>query len=113
MRKILVGVIALGLAALPVAGSAAPSDKPESCFASNPGTSKCSFTVTEAIETPVSGAAGVGSWVVKVKRGKKIVATLASPTSGEPTADAFTYEIGDKVTAEALAPGSGVSAGGE
>ena len=79
----------------------------------NPVAPSCSFTVLESMEGPVAGAAGVGTWVVKVKRGKKIVATLKSPPSGEPTAIEFLYQQGDKVSVTAVSPGASVIAGGD
>ena len=88
------------------------NDEPvEGCQAFNPGQPTCTFTATRDNVTPVSGAAGRGDWVVIVKRGKQKL-TYKSPSSGEPTASGFEILEGDKVTAKALTPGSGVTTGG-
>lgn len=109
MRKLLVVASISGLIALPAITPTA-SASPESCEAVNPGQPKCSFTVTHETDSLVQGAAGVGKWVVKIKRGRQVI-KLKSPASGEPTAIEFSYETGDKVTAVALSPGSGVAVG--
>ena len=93
-----------------VAGAA--DDAPEGCEAMNPAASTCTFTVTESMSGPVTGVAGEGTWIVKVKRGKKTI-KLQSPASGAPTAVTFTYLKGDKVTATALSPGASLIAGGD
>jgi len=90
----------------------ARDDAPEGCEAMNPAASSCTFTVAETMSGPVTGVAGQGKWLVKVKRGKKTI-KLASPPSGQPTAVEFTYLKGDKVTATALSPGASLVAGGD
>jgi hypothetical protein len=110
MRKLIVGTAVAGLLLAPSSvGAKGPNDQ---CFASNPGTSTCSFTVSESATTPVTGAVGRGTWVVIVKRGK-VKTTLKSPSNGDPTATSYTFMAGDKVTAKALAPGSAVLTGGQ
>jgi hypothetical protein len=86
--------------------------EPEGCEAVNPGQPTCTFTVTETMEGPVTGVAGQGTWLVKVKRGKKTL-KIKSPANGAPTAVTFTYIAGDKVTATAISPGAGLIAGGD
>ena len=85
---------------------------PEGCEAFNPGQATCSFTVLEDMEGPVAGVAGRGDWIVKVKRGKKAI-KIKSPAGGAPTAVEFLFQQGDKITAEALSPGSGLIVGGD
>jgi len=117
MRRAIVAAGSVLLLAVPSIGGATVTisdrDEPEGCQAMNPAAPTCKFTVTEDMEGPVAGAAGYGSWVVKVKRGKKIAARLKSPASGEPSAVEFLYEQGDKVTVKATSPGAGVIAGGD
>lgn len=115
MRKlVLVGLVAALMA--PASLDAAPltpmPEQPEGCEAVNPGQPTCSYTATDDTASPVSGAGGRGSWVVTVKRGKKKF-TYKSPPSGEPTAIAFEILAGDKITAKALTPGTGLVVGGE
>jgi hypothetical protein len=112
MRKIAVASLMAALvvpapsAALPVTGA----DEPESCQAYNPGQPKCSYTVTHSTDSPITGVAGVGSWVVKIKRGKKTI-TVKSPYTGEPTAMEIQFRPKDKVTAIAVNPGSALVVG--
>ena len=114
MRKLIPAVILVGALFVPASTEAAApittQDTEEGCQAFNPGQPKCTFTATHSGGTPVTGAAGVGSWTVKVKRGKSVT-TLSSPASGEPTATAFNFAAGDKVTATANTPGSVVIVG--
>jgi hypothetical protein len=118
MRYVLVAV-SLFVAALPVASGAAPeqpSDRePEGCQAFNPGQPKCSYVVTHETDSPVTGVAGAGDWIVKVKRGKgkkkKVERISSSSSYGEPTTVEFQFREGDKVIAEALSPGSGLIVG--
>jgi hypothetical protein len=107
-----IAVLALCLPAGVATAAPLEADAPEGCEAMNPVAPRCSFTVVESMEGPVAGAAGHGTWIVKVKRGKKVT-TIKSPPSGEPTAIEFLYQAGDKVTALAVSPGSGVIAGGD
>jgi hypothetical protein len=95
-----------------VSTASATDDVVEGCEAMNPAVPTCTFTVTEPIDSPVSGVAGQGTWVVKVKRGKQKI-KLTSPAGGAPTAVAFEYQVGDKVTATAVSPGASLVAGGE
>lgn len=115
MRKLVIAGIITGMTLLPGAGEAAVGEgssarEPESCQAFNPGQPKCTFTATSASATPVSGVAGAGSWVVIVKRGK-LKTVYKSPAAGEPTAVGFAIAPGDKITAKALTPGSGLIVG--
>ncbi len=109
MRKLIVGIAstALALGAFP-----AHSMPPEGCEAVNPGQPVCKFKVTHDTAGPVSGVAGVGDWKVIVKHGKKKT-VLKSPSSGDPIAQEHLFLAGDKVTAKALSPGSGLVVGGE
>lgn len=116
MRKLIIAGLVSAALAVPGAGGAESIDgwldEPvEGCQAFNPGQPTCTFTATRDNETPVSGAAGRGSWSVTVQRGKKKM-VYKSPSSGEPTATGFEILEGDKVTAKALSAGSGVTTGG-
>ena len=109
MRKLIVG----SLSAVLLLGSVpAQSIPPEGCEAANPGAPTCTLTITHNTTGPVSGVAGVGDWVVIVKKGKKKT-KMTSPSSGEPTAVEFLFVTGMKVTAKALTPGSALVVGGE
>jgi hypothetical protein len=88
--------------------------EPEGCQAMNPVQPKCTFTSTQDMEGPVAGAVGYGTWKVIVKRGKKVAAKITPASSyGEPYAEEFLFEKGDKVTVIAISPGSAVTAGGD
>ncbi len=120
MKRALIAAGVVVLLSAPAAGGRAPGvvadleRAPEGCEAVNPVAPTCTFTVTEDMEGPVAGAAGWGDWVVKVKRGKKVVATINGGGSyGEPHAEEFLFKKGDKVSVAALSPGSGVIAGGD
>lgn len=118
MKKLMVAAVSAALLALPTTGGSAAvvtvDREPEGCQAINPIQPKCTFTVTESMEGPIAGAAGYGTWVVKVKRGKKKVATIKPPGGyGEPYAEEYLYKKGDKVTVIAVSSGSGVTAGGD
>jgi hypothetical protein len=110
MRKFIAGMAAVGIVLVPVSEGLARGPQ-DSCMAFNPAQPKCSFTVSENASTPVSGAVGRGDWVVTVKRGKTKF-LLKSPSGGDPTATSFAFQKGDKVTAKAITPGSGVLTGG-
>ena len=97
---------------LALVGQAGASDAPEGCEAMNPAAPTCSFTVAESMSGPVTGVAGEGTWVVKVKRGKQKI-KLTSPANGAPTAVTFTFQAGDKVTATAVSPGAALIVGGD
>ena len=110
MKKVLAGMI---LAVLPLAGAATAATvaEPEGCQAFNPGQPTCTFTATMDAQTPVSGGMGSGSWIVKVKRPgekKPIVLKPVDPYGGVVE---FAYQEGDKVSAEALTPGTLMTAG--
>jgi hypothetical protein len=112
MRRALVGiVVAIALIAPTTVGSASVrTDDPESCWAMNPAQPKCSFTVTSTSSSGViTGAVGVGDWIVIVKRGKKKLSI--KPAGPQPEPIAFDYEEGDKVTATAKSAGAWVLAG--
>ena len=116
MRRTMIAGTAMTLILSPVSGSAGPLEggamAPEGCEAMNPAQSTCTFTVMEDMEGPVAGVAGEGTWIVKVKRGKK-TEKIKSPSSGEPTAVEYLFEAGDVVTAKALSPGSSMIVGGD
>jgi hypothetical protein len=118
MRTALVSVGAVAVLVVSAAGGSAtgvqvdPKLEPEGCQAVNPVAPTCSFTVLEDMDGPVAGAAGYGTWIVKIKRGKQKM-KLKSPASGEPTASEFLFEQGDKVSVTAVSAGSGVIAGGD
>ncbi len=94
-------------AAVPIGTGA---DEPESCHAYNPGQPKCTYKVSHSTDSPVTGVAGVGTWVVKIKRGKKTI-SVKSPYTGEPTAMEIQFRPKDKVTAIAVNPGSALVVG--
>lgn len=111
MKKAAIGALAAALMVVPagIAGSAG-IDAPESCEAINPVQPTCTFTA-EGVDT-FGGVAGSGSWIVKVKVGKRTT-TYKSPASGEPTGEQFMIPAGAKVTATATAAGSSLIVGGE
>jgi hypothetical protein len=106
MRKVVVLVALASIAITPSLSHA----EPEGCQAFNPGQPKCTYTVTHSGASPVTGIAGVGKWVVKIKVGRKTT-TVKSPASGEPTEVTMTFKKGSKITATALSPGSGLIVG--
>ncbi len=108
LAVLLSGVLVLGLQVGAVGSP--PLHEPEGCQVVNPGQPTCSYTVTHTTDSPVTGFAGVGKWVAKVKRGKK-TQTITSPATGEPTGITFEFEVGDKVSVTAVNPGSAVVAG--
>jgi hypothetical protein len=110
MRRLGIIVTSVGLLAGPVTAHGAPAANSEGCQAFNPGQPTCSFKVTHTSRTPITGVAGVGKWVVKVKRDGKSF-TVKSPANGQFWATEIAFKPGDKVRAEALAPGSGLSVG--
>ncbi len=106
MRKV-IGTVAVSLLVLVGVGHAATTPRAtEGCVASNPAQPTCTYKVTHDNESPVGGVGGVGSWVVTVKVGKKVVDSAKSPSSGEPTSATLDLPSGAKVTAKALSPGS-------
>ena len=108
------GIVAIAATAVlfSTVGIAGANDAPEGCEAMNPVAPSCSFTVVESMSGPVTGVAGEGTWVVKVKRGKQKI-KLTSPTGGAPTAVTFPFQAGDKVTAIAVSPGAALIVGGD
>ncbi|MGH2729485.1 MAG: hypothetical protein ACRDJI_02630 [Actinomycetota bacterium] len=107
MRKSVATAVMAGLLVIPVPAGAR-SD--EGCQAQNPLQPTCSYTVTHTSSTPITGVAGAGDWIVKVKRGVKTL-VYESPSDGSPTALEIAFKPGDKVKAEALTPGSGLTVG--
>ena len=110
MRKIFALWLTLALLGTPAAGASRPALEVEGCQVANPGQPACTYTVTHAGATPVSGATGFGQWVVKVKVGKKAT-VYKSPSSGAPAVEEFALPEGAKVTMTALTPGSGGTVG--
>jgi hypothetical protein len=109
MRKLV--VFLLVVVTVPALGHAARADRSdEGCQAFNPGQPKCSYVVTHTSTTPVTGIAGGGSWIVKVRRGTKTM-TYKSPADGRPTVLEIAFKPKDKVQARALSPGSGLTVG--
>jgi hypothetical protein len=119
MRRAWIGwglVLTLALPPAATTASVLPAQREaEGCQAFNPGQPECSYTVTHSTDSPVTGVSGAGDWVVKIVRGKKkkrrTTETITSPASGEPTAIEYQFKPGDKVTATALSPGSGLIVG--
>ncbi len=115
MQVLVVAALAAMLIVAPTtaqSASAPPADEPEGCQAFNPGQPTCTFTATADAETPISGAVGVGSWVVKVKRAreKKPIVLKGSP-DGAPSVSEFPFREGDVVKAKALTPGTFMTVG--
>lgn len=114
MKKVLIATVLVGALALPAHATQplkwADVTEVEGCQVQNPAQPECTYTVTHEGESPVSGVAAVGSWVVTIKVGKK-TETVKSPPTGEPTAVEMTIPSGAKVTMKALAPGSGGTVG--
>ncbi|MDQ3984883.1 MAG: hypothetical protein M3280_00045 [Actinomycetota bacterium] len=108
MRKLFVGTVSVLVLAGTVPAQSVP---PEGCEAVNPGVPKCSFKVTHDTAGPISGVAGEGKWVVIVKHGR--TKTVLKSPSTDPVAMEHLFRKGDKVTAKALSPGSGLIIGGE
>lgn len=113
MGKIAVAAAVAALLWVPGASQAAfvRSDRePEGCQAFNPGQPKCTWKFTHDTDSPVNGVAGMGTWIVKIKRGKK-TEVIKSPAYGEPTAVEHAFRKGDKVVAIAKSAGSGLVVG--
>lgn len=91
-------------------GYGATLDEAEGCQVLNPVQSDCSYNATHKGESPVTGVAGWGKWVVKIKVGKKTTVER-SPSNGEPTTIEMFIPKGAKVTMKALTPGSGGTVG--
>ena len=103
------------LMAAPAAASASPvgnAREAEGCQVQNPVQPACTYTVTHSSDSPVSGIAGLGSWVVKIKTGKKKKPeVIKSPASGEPTVVEMSLPEGATVSVEAVTPGSAAIVG--
>lgn len=114
MKKLLAAVVLLGILAVPAHAARSirfsEAREVEGCQVQNPAQPTCSYTATHEGESPVSGIAAVGNWIVKIKVGKK-TEVIKSPAAGEPTAVEMTIPSGAKVTMEALTPGSGGTVG--
>jgi hypothetical protein len=115
MRTIAIVASAALLSMIPGISTAHQLDDPreaEGCQVQNPAQPTCTYTATHSGDSPASGIAGVGSWVVKIKIGKKKKPeVIKSPATGEPTAVEMTIPEGAKVTMSALTPGSGGTVG--
>jgi hypothetical protein len=114
MKGIVIAAVLVGALAVPAHAtqplSWADATEVEGCQVQNPAQPTCSYSASHAGESPVSGIAGVGSWVVKIKVGKK-TQTIKSPATGAPTVVEMSIPSGATVTMEALAPGSGGTVG--
>jgi len=110
MTKGTIVLAAVMLLAPSAAAGARSARSDEGCEAQNPLQPSCSFTVTHTSSTPVTGAGGIGDWIVIVKRGDETLKFESLP-DGRPTMREISFKIGDKVTAKALSPGSGLTAG--
>lgn len=103
-------ISSLVVAGAPHAGAVRLDREVEGCQVQNPAQPTCTYTATHEGESPVSGIAAVGDWVVKIKVGKK-TEVIESPSAGEPTVVEMTIPSGAKVTMEALSPGSSGTVG--
>lgn len=109
MRKIIIACSVLAVLTQTASAEPVATLAPEGCQAFNPGQPSCSFKVTHASGTPVSGYVAAGSWVIKIKEGKKT--TTIKSSSPAPTGVTSTFANGAKVSAETLSPGSFVIIG--
>lgn len=111
MKRLLAIIAVIGLVGLAPASNASSRVKEaEGCQVANPVQPTCTFKVTHPAESPVAGIAGVGSWEVTVKAGKKVT-KYKSPATGEPTVVEEVFPTGATVTMKALTPGSAGTAG--
>ena len=109
MRRFVAVVAMIALLPLPVSGAERGR---EGCQAHNPLAPRCRYTVTHTSRTPITGAAGIGNWVVRVHRnGKRF--TYKSLADGRPTVLEIRLKVDDVVVARALTPGSLVTVGHE
>jgi hypothetical protein len=109
VRRLIAVVAVIALFPLPVAGAERGR---EGCQAHNPLAPRCSYTVTHTSRTPITGAAGIGNWVVRVHRdGRRLV--YRSLPDGRPTVLEIRFKVDDVVVARALTPGSFVTVGHE
>ena len=111
MRKLVVALLTLGLFIGPAAGARTSKGR-EGCQAFDPLQPTCRFTVTHHAESPVTGIGGSGDWIVFVKRGDETL-RYESPANGQVWLMEVAFRVGDKVTAKALSPGSGLTVGHE
>ena len=114
MKRLLIAAVLIGAVAIPAHATQplrwADAVEVEGCQVQNPAQPTCTYTATHEGESPVSGIAGVGSWVVKIKVGKK-TEVIKSSATGEPGVVEMTIPSGAKVTMQALTPGSGGTVG--
>ncbi len=107
MRALIAATLVAFLLQLAPAGA---DDGPEECLAFHPIVPTCSYTVTHTSQTPVTGVAGIGDWVVIIERdGKKL--RWKSLPDGRPTIYEIAFKVGDNVTGKALTPGSVLGVG--
>ncbi len=86
----------------------APAGAVEGCVAVNPGQAACRYTATV---TEDASATGVGSWVVSIKHRRRTTTYSPNGYYGVPEVMTIPIRKGDRVTAKALDPGSGVVIG--
>ena len=111
MRKLATIAISLLLVAAPAVAHPIASPKgDEGCQVMNPLRPTCEFEVTHTSESPVTGAAGWGDWVVLVKRDGETLKFKSAP-DGRFWIFEIAFKVGDKVTVKALTPGSAADAG--
>ena len=111
MKKLFVVVVSMCLVGLPAQiGHTTALDEPEGCQVFNPAQPTCSYTATHEGESPVTGIFGWGTWIVKIKVGKKTT-VHKSPGAGEPTAVEIPIPKGAQVTMTAVSPGAGGTVG--
>lgn len=111
MKSVFVAAVLTWVMVVPAqVGYGRALDEPEGCQVFNPVQSKCSYKPTHKGESPVTGIAGWGKWVVKIKVGKKKIVER-SPSTGEPTTIEMPIPAGAQVTMKALTPGSGGTVG--
>jgi hypothetical protein len=109
-RPIVTVMLAAALVLGVVSAAEGTRREAEGCQAFNPVQPTCSYTATHPGDSPVSGIAGVGDWVVKTKLGKT-KETYKSPASGEPTVVEMVIPPKTKVSVSTTSPGSGVIVG--
>ncbi len=109
-RSLLTALVAAALVVMASPASPATPREPEGCQAVNPGQPTCSYTAAMDAETPVSGAMGIGNWVVTIKRPGEKKPIVLKPDSGGGVVE-FAIQQGDKVTAKAIDPGTAMTVG--
>lgn len=112
MTKGLVAFVIASVLAAPMASAHPPTPVKgdEGCQVMNPLRPTCAFEVTHTSESPVTGAAGWGDWIVLVKRDGETIKYKGAP-DGRFWMIEISYKVGDKVTVKALSPGSAADAG--